>query len=118
MLLILSSTKPWNSEYFHPNGHILYKVVCPWSLFHRKATVMKVVRSAGRKFTQFALRPALMLAFTDNLFSVDGSLQDRFGTIAEIEFHNTTSSRITFVGQGTYDTNSFFRRGGFSLSGR
>ncbi|EAU80773.2 hypothetical protein CC1G_04883 [Coprinopsis cinerea okayama7 len=94
MLLVLSGSKPWNSDYCHPSGQVLYRVESPYAFTNRKATIMKVVPSE------------------------DGSLQDRFTAIAEIEFHTFTSSTITITGQGTYDTKSFFRKGGLSWNGR
>ncbi|KAJ3520937.1 hypothetical protein NMY22_g12523 [Coprinellus aureogranulatus] len=88
MQLILTTRDPYNANYCTPEGQVMYKVVSPNHLLHRRrATVDKVVPSGSE------------------------DMQDHFERIGEVEFHSVNPSVITYnnIRQGV---DKFFRKGG------
>ncbi|KAJ3529186.1 hypothetical protein NMY22_g9105 [Coprinellus aureogranulatus] len=74
MQLVLTTRDPYNANYCTPEGQVIYKVVSPFQLVNRKATIDKVVPSDAE------------------------DLQDHFERIGEVEYHLITPSVITFNG--------------------
>ena len=53
MQLILTTRDPYNGSYCTPEGQVIYRVVSPFQLFHRRrATIDKVVPADLSSYTE------------------------------------------------------------------
>ena len=77
MQLTLTSSTPWNSDYYTESGQVAYRVNSPFQLLGRTATIEKVEVSPPRKPNSYV---AISLKIcTDNLspcFSVQRERQE------------------------------------------
>ncbi|TEB19959.1 hypothetical protein FA13DRAFT_1645677 [Coprinellus micaceus] len=90
MQLILTTRDPYNASYCTPEGQVIYRVVSPFQLLHRRrATIDKVV-------------PTDLSSYTEDM-------QDQFERIGEVEYHTIFSSIITFGGVAQ-SVDKFFRK--------
>ncbi|TFK20099.1 hypothetical protein FA15DRAFT_682689 [Coprinopsis marcescibilis] len=95
MRLILSTSKPWHTNYCTEEGQVLYKVDSPWKLVNRTATIDKIVPNSTDSASEDA----------------EPVMQDQFTRIVQIDFRAIEpSSTITFQ-DITQRVDSFFRKG-------
>jgi len=102
MQLILSTNKPWNTNYCNEDGQVLYKADSRLGLTGRTVKISRV------------LPPVI---HEDAEAINDAELRDVYEHLAELDFRVFKSSRIKYqlVDQSVSE---FFRKGGFSFWGR
>jgi hypothetical protein len=107
MQLILTTRDPYNASYCTPEGQVIYKVVSPFQLLHRRrATVDKIVPTDLVSYTEGEPGKLTYRVETDDCFA---DMQDQFERIGEVEYHTIFSSIITFGGVAQ-SVDKFFRK--------
>ncbi|TFK24618.1 hypothetical protein FA15DRAFT_687387 [Coprinopsis marcescibilis] len=101
MRLVLTTSRPWHTNYCTEEGQVIYKVDSPWKLVNRSATIDKIMPN----------NPEL-----DNANS-EPIMQDQFTRIAKVDYRAIEpSSKITFQNT-TKRVDSFFRKGKMNWKG-
>ncbi|KAF6752884.1 hypothetical protein DFP72DRAFT_1070067 [Ephemerocybe angulata] len=92
MRFYLTTRDPYDTNYCTEEGQVIYKAVSPYKLINRKASIYKIVPSDPN------------------------DMRDQFEAIAEIEYHDVSSTMITWGGERK-SSRSMFRKGGIGWLG-
>ncbi len=103
MQLVLSTSKPWNSNYCNEDGQVLYKAESPG------------LGIGGRIIKISRVLPPIIDKDAETAGVTE--LRDAYEHVAEIDYRVFRTSRITyrFINQSVSD---FFRTDGYSFYGR